>query len=91
VDLARLTQDFSAKPENYWKVELAVPVERLSPLTASCVPLERGAMLQAAWGIVRYYRDLARPLAGAHGIPYPDRLDRMMSDRLERLDDTRVP
>ena len=91
VDLVRLRQNFAAKPENYWKVELAVPVDQLSPLAATCVPLERDAMLEAALGILRFFRDLARPLAAAHGISYPDRLDRVMSGRLERLSGARVP
>ena len=91
VDLLRLRQDFSAKPEHYWKVERAIPAEQLSPLAATCVPLERDAMLEAARGIVQFFRELARPLAAAHGIPYPDRLDWVMSDRLERLCDARVP
>jgi hypothetical protein len=91
VDLARLRQDFTAKPENYWKVERAVPAEQLRPLLATCVPLERDAMLEAARVIVGFFRELARPLAAAHGIPYPDRLDQVMSARLERLCDARVP
>jgi predicted nucleotidyltransferase len=91
VDLLRLRRDFSEKPENYWKVELAIPVEELSPLAATCVPLERDAMVRAGLAIVRSYRELARPLAEAHGIPYPERLDRVMSGRLERLSNAPVP
>jgi hypothetical protein len=48
-------------------------------------------MVEAALAIVRSYRDLARPLAEAHGIPYPERLDQVMSGRLERLSNAPVP
>ena len=85
VNLARLRQNFSAKAEGYEKVEQALPVEQLAPLQATCCPLERGAMLQAALAIVRFYQQLAPPLAQAHGIPYPADLARVMSGRLELL------
>ena len=85
VNLARLRQNFSAEADGYEKVEQAVPVAQLSPLPATCCPLERGAMLHAALIIVRFYRDLAPHLARTHGIPYPDHLDRVISDRLENL------
>ena len=85
VNLARLDEDFSAAANGYEKVEKAVPPERLSPLEATVCALERDAMLQAAVAVVRFYREMARPLSRAHGIPYPDRLDRIMSERLEAL------
>jgi predicted nucleotidyltransferase len=85
VNLARLRADFSTEPEGYEKVEHALPMDQLAPLQATCCPLERDALLQAALGIVRFYRELAPPLAAAHGIPYPAALDCMMQDRLEQL------
>jgi hypothetical protein len=84
VNLARLGQDFALPAEGYEKVEQALPVERLAPLRATYVPLEPGAMLQAARVIVQFFREQAVPLARAHGIAYPVELDRMMSARLER-------
>jgi hypothetical protein len=42
-------------------------------------------MLQAALAVVRFYRELAQPLAQAHGLPYPADLDRVMVARLEKL------
>ncbi len=42
-------------------------------------------MLRAALVIVQFYRELARPLAEAHGITYPDSLDKALYGRLERL------
>lgn len=85
VNLARLRQNFSAEAEGYEKVEQAIPVRQLAPLQATCCPLERGAMLQAALVIVRFYQELAPPLAQAHGIPYPADLARVMSRRLDQL------
>jgi hypothetical protein len=85
VNLARLRENLQAEVEGYEKVEQALPVEQLAPLQATCCPLERGAMLQAALVIVRFYQELAPPLAREHAIPYPADLARVMSDRLEQL------
>src|SRR6266496_5888041 len=85
VNLARLRQNFSAKAEGYEKVEQALPVEQLAPLQATCCPLDRGAMLQAALVIVRFYQQLAPPLAQAHGLAYPADLAQLMSGRLEQV------
>jgi predicted nucleotidyltransferase len=82
VDLLRLQQDFSSTEEGYDKVDLAVPVEQLAPLLPTYCPMEPEPMLQAALAIVRYFQQVAPPLAHAHGIPYPDRLDRLICDRL---------
>jgi len=85
VKLARLRQNFQAAAEGYEKVEQTVPEEQLAPLQATFCPLERDAMLQAALVIARFYRELAPPLARAHGITYPADLERVMSERLEQL------
>jgi hypothetical protein len=85
VELARLRHNFSAAAEGYEKVEKALPVEQLAPLQATYCPLEREAMLQAVHLILRFYQDLAPPLAQAHGIPYPAELERVMVARLEKL------
>lgn len=85
VNLARLRHNFSAKAEGYEKVELALPIEQLAPLQATFCPMERGAMLRAALVIVRFYQELALPLAQAHGLPYPADLARIMTGRLELL------
>ncbi len=71
--------------EGYEKVEQALPAEQLAPLKTTCCPLERSAMLQAALVIVCFYQELAVPLARTHGITYPADLERVMSDRLEKL------
>lgn len=85
VNLMRLTVNFAGELDGYEKVEQAVPLERLAPLEASCCGLERVTMLQAAFVIVRYFRELAVPLAHQHGIAYPAALERVMMARLEGL------
>jgi hypothetical protein len=85
VNLARLRQNFQDATEGYEKVEQALPVEQLAPLQATFCPMERGAMLQAALLIVRFYQELAPPLAQTHGILYPADLARVLYDRLEQL------
>jgi len=85
VNLARLRENFQAEAEGYEKVEQALLVEQLAPLQATCCPMERGAMLQAALVTVRFYQELASPLAQTHGIPYPADLARVMAERLEQL------
>lgn len=90
VNLARLSESFSTEAEGYEKVEQALPAERAAALAATCCPLERGAMLQAARAIVHLYEALAPPLAEAHAIPYPAALARMMSARLEQLCSTLI-
>jgi hypothetical protein len=85
VNLARLRHNFSAKAEGYEKVEQALPIEQLAPLQATFCPMERGAMLQSALVIVRFYQELAPPLAQAYSLPYPTDLARAMTGRLELL------
>jgi len=85
VNLARLSERFSAEAEAYEKVEQVVPAEQLAPLAETCCPLEREPLLRSARAIVGYYERLARPLAQAHKLPYPAELARMMTERLERL------
>jgi hypothetical protein len=47
--------------------------------------MEPGPMLQAGRAILRFYQDVAPPLARTHGITYPTELERVMVERLERL------
>src|SRR5262249_23385270 len=63
VNLARLRHNFAAAAEGYDKVEQALPLEELSALQATCGPLEPGAMRQAAFVLVRFYREVAPLLA----------------------------
>jgi len=67
VNLARLRHNFATEADGYDKVEQALPVEQLSPLQATCCPLEPGAMLQAALVLVRFYRGVVPLLTQTHG------------------------
>ena len=88
MNLARLRNNFADTgigEEGYFKIDNALPVEQLSALQTTFPPLEQSAMLQAALVIVDFYKELAPPLAQAHGIPYPDALEKVMVDRLQNL------
>lgn len=88
MNLVRLRNNFSDTDigeEGYFKIENALPVEQLSSLQTTFPPLEQSAMLQAALVIVDFYKELAPLLAQAHGISYPDGLERVMVERLENL------
>lgn len=86
VDLARLAADFSRAAEGYERVDQAVPAERLAALVPTCCPPERRALFGAGHALVGFYREVALPLAQAHGIPYPAALDALISARLAALD-----
>ena len=88
VDLARLAADFTTAAEGYEQVERAIAADRLVTLAATFCPPERVALLQAAHAIVGFYREVAPPLAQAHGITYPAALEGVICARLDALDDT---
>lgn len=85
LNLARLEAGVQSEDEAYWKVEEAVPAERLASLHATVAPPEFGPMIAAAGAVLDLYRELAIPLAAKHGVPYPSELDRLVSDRLREL------
>jgi len=87
VDLLRLQQDFSRRPDAYDKVDLVVPAERLAPLQDTFCPLAYAPMLQAGRVILHVFQDLAPALARRHNIPYPAELERLIVDRLDQLED----
>ena len=90
VNLKRLQHnilDPEVGEEPYFKVEKAMPTEPLSALKDTFVPLEKEAMLKAARVIVRYYLDIAPPLAQKHGVLYSQGLERVMLDRFQKLQD----
>ena len=88
INLTRLLNNFSDRDvgeEGYFKMEKAIPVEQLAALKATYCPMEESAMLEAAEVIVRFFQNIATSLAAKHGITYPERLDKVMFERLERL------
>ena len=93
VNLARLRHNFldaDAGEEPYFKIEKGMPVEPLSPLTETFGPLEKKEILKASLILVRFYLDVAPPLAQLHGIQYSHGLERVMLDRLQKLQDAYV-
>lgn len=87
IDLLRLAVDFTATPEGYEQVEFVAPLARLTALEATFCPPQRDALLRAARTIIDFYREVAPPLARAHGIPYPAALEQVICARLDALDD----
>jgi hypothetical protein len=90
VDLARFAVDFTIAAEGYEKVEHALPLDRLAALERTFCPPDRGALLRSARTIVAFYREVAPPMARAHGITYPAALDRTVTARLDELFGTAV-
>ena len=93
VNLARLKNNFldpDFGEEAYFKIENVLPVEQLSVLRETFCPMEKEAMLKAGLTIVRFYLDLAPSLAYEHGIKYPQGLEQVMMDRLQKLQDAHL-
>ncbi len=88
VNLSRLHNDFlddGVGEEPYFKIEYAMPVEKLFPLEVTFCPIEKNAMLQSARVILQFYTHIAPPLMQTHGMPYPRRLEMVMLERFEEL------
>jgi predicted nucleotidyltransferase len=88
VNLARLRHnilDAGVGEEPYFKIEKVMPVEQLAALEETFCYLEKEEMLNAALTIVRFYLEVAPPLAQLHGIQYSHGLERVMLDRLQKL------
>jgi hypothetical protein len=85
-NLARLRADFSAHPDEFDKLDTAVPPADLAPLASTYGPFDRGLMLSAARTMADYYRAVVPDLAVAHGIAYPAELEAMMRARLDALE-----
>jgi hypothetical protein len=88
VNLARLHHNFAdpyAGAEDFFKVEQALPVARLTPLETTFCAMEAAAMLEAGRTILHFYQELAPALARAHGIPYPAALEQVMVERLKKM------
>ena len=90
VNLARIQHNAMAQADGYEKVEHALPIEQLVPLQATCCPLEREAMVQSAWVIVRFYEEVAPQLTRRHNLSYPADLACVMSTRLEQVGNAQV-
>ena len=88
VNLARLENNFSDEGvgnEPYFKIEYAMPVEKLDILKSTFCPLDRSAMLESVQLIVSFYLSTAKSLAESHGVSYPHKLEQVMRERLKKL------
>jgi predicted nucleotidyltransferase len=88
LNLARLHHNFAdgeIGDEPYFKIEKAMPIERIVGLQDSICLMERAAMLQSAWVILRFYQTLAADLTQKHGLEYPAKLENVMIRRLNLL------
>ena len=85
VNLVRIEHGVQAQEEPYEKLAKAVPVSDLAALKSTFCPMEPDAMLRAAIDIVTFFREQGPRVAKANGSDYPAQLDRLMSDRLDRL------
>jgi hypothetical protein len=88
VNLARLQNNFSdigVGEEPYFKVENEIDVEKLAFLKTTFCPMEKDAMLESVWLIVRFYQENVAQLCQTYEISYPRNLERVMLERLERL------
>jgi predicted nucleotidyltransferase len=93
VNLVRLRHnilDADVGDEAYFKIENVMPVEQLSALKETFGPVQKEEILKAVLVIVRFYREIAPPLAQMHGIHYSHELERVMLDRLQKLQDASV-
>ncbi|HET7520339.1 MAG TPA: aminoglycoside 6-adenylyltransferase [Candidatus Limnocylindria bacterium] len=68
--------------EPYWKVDGLLYQGLRERLLTTIVPAQSADMRRAAGELLAVYRSLARPLAEQHGLPYPQRLDDLVSARL---------
>ncbi|MEO5987022.1 MAG: aminoglycoside 6-adenylyltransferase [Candidatus Limnocylindria bacterium] len=82
VGLLRIEAGLAPKDEAYWKLDGGLPAHRLADLDGTVAPPEIGPMREAAMALLKLYRSIGRSLADRYGVPYPDLLDRVMTDRL---------
>ena len=87
VRLARVEHGAEPMPdEPYWKLDAEMPTAPLDPIRSTFVPMERAALLDAARTLLAFFRTRAPAIAEAHGLTYPEALDRLAGARLDDLD-----
>ena len=84
VDLARLGADFGAWAGGYEKLEDTVREEVLADLEGAFPVFEAGGMVDAAHGLIAFYREVAPELAARHSVKYPVGLERVVLRELSR-------
>jgi hypothetical protein len=71
--------------EPYFKVERALPIERLSSLQSTFCVMAYQPMWQAAVDICRFYQGIAPNLAEVYQLTYQTDLERMLISQLKEL------
>jgi predicted nucleotidyltransferase len=88
VSLERLEHDFgdgTAASEPYFKLDKAMPVDKLEVLRETFCRQEEADLLRAGVTVIGFYRQIARRLAQAHGLRYPEGHERVVLGHLETL------
>ena len=85
VNMARIKHEFySVGMVGYKGLEEDADAQDLESLRATLCPLEREAMLEAAGRLAGFYLRTAPPLAFQQQIAYPEDLEAVVMDKLER-------
>ena len=85
VNIARIKHEFySVGMVGYKGLEEDADAQDLESLRATLCPLEREAMLEAAGRLAGFYLRTAPPLAFQQQIAYPEDLEAVVMDKLER-------
>jgi predicted nucleotidyltransferase len=89
LQVCRLSVDF-ADSGGHPSLETLLPAQLVAALSRTFFPLEREEIVSAAWEAVGLFQQVAKPLARAQGIPYPERLERVVLTRFETMSQTEV-
>jgi predicted nucleotidyltransferase len=85
VNLVRIEQGEEAGNEPYWKIDAETSTVALESLRSTFVPIELGAMAQAASDLVAFFGTRGRAAADLYGVAYPGELERLLRDQLNEL------
>ena len=83
VNLIRIEQDVEVEDEPFWKLDSAMPADRLDPLRSTFVPIDRDELVRAGREILEFFRRLAPIVARSKGISYPSELDALVGRHLD--------
>ncbi len=82
--LVRAQHAWSPALGSYEKIELVVEAEDLEAFQRTFCRVERAALVEAVRGLLAIYLQVAPPLATAHGLAYPAKLEHAVLERLEQ-------
>jgi hypothetical protein len=82
--LANDPTDPEVGDEPYWKIELTLSDGELARLAPSLNTLEPASMLATAQSLASLYSEIGHELAVAHGLTYPEELERTVLSRLDK-------